>query len=46
MTKIRLLFWTALADGIHGVRYSLVPLLDLAHRKTDAARWDWEHRNG
>ena len=30
MTRIRLLFWSVLADCIHGIRYALVPLLDYA----------------
>ena len=40
MIKIRLLLWSALADCIHGIRYALVPLLDLAWRQKDAAAFE------
>ena len=42
MTKLRMVFWSAIADLVHGIRYALVPALDLAWRKRDALIFDLE----
>ena len=42
MTKLRMVFWSAIADLVHGIRYALVPLLDYEWRKLDAARFDFD----
>ena len=36
--KLRYLFFSLLADAIHGVSYAFVPLLDWAWRGKDRAR--------
>lgn len=42
MTKLKYLFFSALAETIHHIRYAFVPLLDWAWRHKDAARLELE----
>lgn len=44
MTKLKYLFFSALADAIHGIRYAFVPLLDWAWRQKDAAAFELANR--
>lgn len=42
--RLRYLFFSALADTIHAIRYAFVPLLDWAWRQKDAAAFDLGQR--